>query len=103
MRKLLSETEIEKAFNEYELDINWPNAFKDHRSSAFDAFKAAFTLLMPIIEKQMEALEDVYIENLDLSGFNRYELIATLEGDDEIVKEAIEETKQMLEKLGEVK
>lgn len=97
MSKLLSEEQIEKLFQNHLKDKigsgtrkSFYGRNKGMEASARTAFTHALTLLMPIIEKQMEALEAEWP--------GEYGAIIREHHD-----EFIQETKQMLEKLGENK
>lgn len=102
MIKLMSEEQTREAFEQW---LGFKPERVNHRNHAtyrvdgiqwrWASFKAAFSLLMPIIEKQMEALEDIapiYYDSNDPNGFSPYETIAW---------QAIQETKQVLQQLGE--
>lgn len=96
MSKLLSDEQVREAFEscEFVTKYHYPlskgkfNDYKDADTSRlFNGFKAAFYLLMPIIERQNEAL-NYYGNRMGMGGTAR---------------QAIQETKQMLEQLGEKK
>ena len=104
MSKLLSEEQMFEAFMNhvdkvYHINLRkhlaspspeiYVEQFLKDEYKAFKAFKAAFSLLMPIIEKQDEIIK---------------ELLAVAEVHLDDTMEKIQETKQMLEKqLEEVK
>lgn len=89
MSKLLSKEQIDSIAKDWWNSLSLPHqASITAYGATRDSFQAAFTLLMPIIEKQMEALEAEWP--------GEYGAIIR-EHHDEFIQEA----KQMLEKLGE--
>lgn len=98
--KLISEEQIERLFQNHLSDKvgsgtrkSFYERNKGMEASARTAFTHALTLLIPIIEKQMEVLEDIapiYYDSSDPNGFTPDETIAW---------RAIQETRQMLQDL----
>lgn len=101
MSKLLSEEQIFEAFMSHIENVRHISLRKHLASPTpeiyvnqflkgeYDAFKAAFNLLMPIIENQAEIIKEL-LEELEAAEVHL-----------EDTMEKIQETKQMLEKLGE--
>jgi len=119
MSKLLSEEVIEIIFNKNYSRYIYPDRKKNKFGiyeergirNAFDGFKSAFSLLMPIIEKQADKL-DYYSKEENWSypmGYGMNKTNICVMDTDELhyggkrARQALQETKQMLEQLGEMK
>ena len=102
MSKLLSEEHIREVFEiqfkDADLDFSYSERgsyyFNDVTHEIFEGFKAAFTLLIPIIERQETALME--INDLLMDGKSMY-----IADRAKIAYKAIKETNRMLEKLRE--
>ena len=100
MSKLVSDEQIENIAKKKFSSIKEPWRDLEHEAIYIDGFRHAFTLLMPITEKQNEALGELVHHCRDYALTEESFVIAMAV---DKATDAIQETKQMLENLGEKK